>query len=226
MGFKKGYAPWNKGLRGKDTSFYGKTHSEGTKKKISEAKKGKRCSPNTEFKKGHKQSKEIREKISEYNRNNGNSGMFKKGQVPKIKFEIGNIPWNKGKTLSKKHIDNLSVSHKGQVSWSKGKSLDYMKGEKNWNWNGGSSDKGYPDDWTEKLRETVRIRDNYMCQKCGIYQDEQRYKLSVHHIDFDKTNSDLNNLITYCIKCHISLHAENNVDSRGDGSLQQIQDEE
>jgi len=46
----------------------------------------------------------------------------------------GKLPWNKGKRLSEKHIENLSESHKGQIAWNKGKSKGYYwhKRAKKW----------------------------------------------------------------------------------------------
>jgi len=48
--FKKGNIPWNKGIKGDRNSFYGKHHSEETKKKISESHKGKKLSKNHKIK--------------------------------------------------------------------------------------------------------------------------------------------------------------------------------
>ena len=64
----------------------------------------------------------------------------------------------------------------------------------------------YPENWTEKLRDSIRKRDNYTCQICGMTQEESliRYKgkLCVHHKDRDKNNCDPDNLITQCNGCH------------------------
>lgn len=60
------------------------------------------------------------------------------------------IPWNKGKKLSEKHRENLSLSHKGKSTWCKGLKGIYIPGsEKGWfkkghkytGWNNG---KQYP----------------------------------------------------------------------------------
>ena len=44
----------------------------------------------------------------------------------------------------------------------------------------------------------VRKRDNKTCCLCN----ETRRDISVHHIDYDKFNSDLDNLICLCRRCH------------------------
>lgn len=65
-----------------------------------------------------------------------------------------------------------------------------ITGEKNPNWNGGTSFEPYPVDWTEALRRSIRERDHYICQLTGLYGNE------VHHIDYDKKNCVPKNLIT------------------------------
>jgi 5-methylcytosine-specific restriction endonuclease McrA len=63
---------------------------------------------------------------------------------------------------------------------------------------------GYNEKWTKELREEVRKRDNYTCQVCG---DVKPKAGSVHHIDYDKKNSILNNLIYLCKGCHTSVES-------------------
>jgi 5-methylcytosine-specific restriction endonuclease McrA len=47
----------------------------------------------------------------------------------------------------------------------------------------------------------VFARDGYQCQKCGSRKD-----LEIHHIDLEKTNNALENLVVLCSKCHAGLH--------------------
>lgn len=58
------------------------------------------------------------------------------------------------------------------------------------------------------LKEEVRKRNNYICQRCGKTQKEESQKLSVHHKDGDDTNNILGNMITYCNSCHRIVEAE------------------
>jgi len=64
----------------------------------------------------------------------------------------------------------------------------------------------YPLEFNFSLRETIRKRDNYTCQKCGIIEEEYLVIygriLGVHHIDYNKENCDKNNLITLCNQCN------------------------
>ena len=73
----------------------------------------------------------------------------------------------------------------------------------------------YGQNWTNKLREEIRKRDNYACQECGILQEELKQneksnynkKLRVHHIDYNKQNNSIFNLISLCLKCHIKTNS-------------------
>ena len=112
----------------------------------------------------------------------------------------------KNKHPSEETRQKMSESHKGRDAWNKGKVLPDRRGENHWNWQGGISDKGYSEGWTESLRTLIRERDNYTCQDCGITQDELGYKLDIHHINGNKKDSNPRNLITLCRSCHSYRH--------------------
>lgn len=76
------------------------------------------------------------------------------------------------------------------------------KGEHNSRFNNWSSLEPYPVKWTNVLKESIRIRDNHRCQICGKTQVENKQRLSVHHIDYDKKNLNPDNLISLCSACH------------------------
>lgn len=77
-------------------------------------------------------------------------------------------------------------------------------------WIGGCSDK-YDFKFTTELKEQVRNRDNNCCRLCGLTNEEniEFYKgsLPIHHIDYNKQNSSINNLITLCNSCHAKTNA-------------------
>lgn len=58
----------------------------------------------------------------------------------------------------------------------------------------------YSANW-EKLSRRLRIY--HPCFFCGL--DEYNNK-ECHHIDEDKKNSELSNIIVLCIDCHIKVH--------------------
>ena len=153
------------------------------------------------------------------------------------KFKKGNIPFNKGKHHSKKTREKMSETRIGNPSnvlgrhW-KIKDTSRMKEKiftkehrenlrkslkklfsdktKHPRWEGGISENPYPNDWGEILKESIRQRDNYIYQLCGIHQDEldlgQVKKLDIHHIDYDKNNIKPENLISLCRSCHVKTN--------------------
>ncbi len=78
--------------------------------------------------------------------------------------------------------------------------------ENNNKWKGGKSFEPYPLDWSRTFKEQIRHRDKYTCQDCGCHQVECIRKLDIHHIDEDKSNLSLDNLISLCVKCHSRRH--------------------
>jgi len=74
------------------------------------------------------------------------------------------------------------------------------QGNKNGRWNGGTSFLPYSINWTETLKRAIRERNNYICQICS------QYGYDVHHIDYNKLNCNIKNLITLCRSCHIKTN--------------------
>jgi len=71
----------------------------------------------------------------------------------------------------------------------------------------GHSFEPYTPEFNETLKESIRIRDNYECQNCGMTEEEHLIVigsvLCIHHIDYNKQNCKENNLISLCLQCHI-----------------------
>ena len=76
------------------------------------------------------------------------------------------------------------------------------KGKNHGSWLGGISKLPYAFEFTFKLKEKIRNRDGYKCQKCGIKEENHYRKLDIHHIDYNKKNCKRHNLITLCQSCH------------------------
>ena len=141
----------------------------------------------------------------------------------------GRKPWNKGIKIDrkkypkmghhKKHTpetkEKMKKNHKGTLGKKyslisrKRMSIAQKKvikpcGEKAPNWQGGKSFEPYSVDWIETLRRSIRERDKYTCQLCGKQQGDRAF--DIHHIDYDKMNSNPNNLITLCRCCHLKTN--------------------
>ena len=134
----------------------------------------------------------------------------------------------KRKPFTAEHIKNLKKSHEGhrQTQITKDKisvackgkpktqeMKDKISGDKNVNWIDGRAaiNNQYPKEWTNSLRNDIRLRDNDTCQVClrsGTFLQEL---LSIHHIDYDKNNCDPTNLITTCRKCHTKTNFNRDV---------------
>ena len=128
-------------------------------------------------------------------RNTGRTHI-KKGQrlSPKTEFKKGISTWNKGKKLSKEHIENL-----------KGK-RPKAQGKNNHNWRGGvtSINEKIRKSLEYKLwREAVFKRDNYTCVWCG---GESHGNIEADHIKpfahYPELRFAIDNGRTLCKDCH------------------------
>ena len=77
-----------------------------------------------------------------------------------------------------------------------------------WIWKGGKRNE-YGDGWDNELRERVRNRDRQMCVLCGDEYNGGR-RLTVHHIDYGKSNNHSSNLVALCKRCHGKVHKTGN----------------
>lgn len=83
--------------------------------------------------------------------------------------------------------------------WKKG----YLtEGEKNGRWLGGISFIAYPKEFNIELKQLIRKRDKFKCKLCKKSQKQNKRKLDIHHIDYNKHNNKPENLISLCRVCH------------------------
>jgi len=78
------------------------------------------------------------------------------------------------------------------------------KGSETANWNGGSSLEPYGREFNKKLKKAIRERDG-CCMVCNLgFEDLKLLKrrVHVHHINYDKKCTLLQNLISLCQNCH------------------------
>ena len=72
-----------------------------------------------------------------------------------------------------------------------------MTGVGNPAWKNGIGKLPYSYEFRKELKNEIKKRDGMKCKLCFGNQ-----RLSIHHIDYDKKNNDLCNLITLCEVCH------------------------
>ena len=126
------------------------------------------------------------------------------------KSKIGIIPWNKGRTWSKKERQILSKAHIGIKM--PPRTIEHRinmglarKGAKSHLWKGGKTEEN------KKIRcgiefrlwrEAVFSRDNWICQECCV----RGGILHPHHIKsfalFPELRFAIDNGITLCVECH------------------------
>jgi len=81
------------------------------------------------------------------------------------------------------------------------------KGKNNPNWQEGLDKQKYAIGFNRNIRARIRYRDKFTCQMCGKKQKRgDRYKLDVHHIDYNKDNLDTHNLVGLCHPCHLKTN--------------------
>lgn len=112
--------------------------------------------------------------------------------------------WKGGKPFCSDCGKRLSNYHNKKCSHCAKKGL--FKGEKNPNWRDGISKLPYHYTFTEELKSKIRKRDNYICQLCGMTEEEHiivygQY-LCIHHIDYKRINCQEDNLISVCRQCN------------------------
>ena len=96
----------------------------------------------------------------------------------------------KGKTWRLTLEQRLNKSGKNNPSYIDGRSINHSKLVL------------YGTEWTDDLKESIKERDNYICQLCNIEEAFYDYSFHVHHIDANKFNNKPENLITLCPSCH------------------------
>lgn len=97
-----------------------------------------------------------------------------------------------GHEVSKETRKKISIAHTGKKKW-----------------DGLVKDKSYTG-FSKHVKRKVRERDNYECQICG-YNLKRSSRSRIHHINGDKHNSSMENLVLVCNKCHSLIHCRKEV---------------
>ena len=123
------------------------------------------------------------------NKSGAKNGRWLGGEYPKCKYCGTEI-------VSNDRLRRTYCSRKCMGQWQS----ENLSGSNSHAWKGPDNrvNEEYSPEWTPKLRYSIRRRDDFKCQNCGIY----KRGLDVHHIDKDKWNCDPANLIGLCRSCH------------------------
>ena len=146
-----------------------------------------------------RQKKSTREMADILHRNQANiMRWLKLYEIPRRTYKENKMPVRKGGTH--KWGDKISKS---------------VTGKRNGRYVDGSSyiplRKRYPRAFNWRLKEKIKQRDNFVCQRCGITEKEHikktGRKLSVNHINFDKKDIREKNLNTLCVSCNTIVNS-------------------
>lgn len=191
---KPGHAAWNKGLT-KETDERVRKNAEATGRTL------KGCVP---WNKGKKMSEEICQKNREAHiglQVGEKSGSWKGGQTAFSCAQCGKVIYRY--LSSKKKRKRFFCDKECLGKW---RSRNLV-GEKAANFIDGRSFLDYPEEFDCQLKELIRLRDRYKCQKCGCPEIENGEKLSIHHIDYEKENNLPSNLVALCRRCNAQVNS-------------------
>lgn len=163
--------------RGANNPNFKKTFSEETRRKMSTAMKGRVFSEETRRKLGEANSKRVWSEES----------LLKMSETRK-----GRPALNKGIPMLEEQKRKLSEARKGKYT-----------GENSPLWKGGISFEPYCPKFTKEFKERVRAFFGYRCIECETPQN--RYKLPVHHVNFNKKaccDSTPPLFVPLCRSCH------------------------
>ncbi len=180
----------------------GHSHTPTTRKKLSEAAKKQFASGNHPMQ-GKKHSEETKKKLRAAwakkkgeQRHRAKATQFKEGELPAHREGCGCFRCNP-KPLTAKQKKEISERNKRT-----GLRPPVTKGKDHPCWQGGISFGSYSEEFNAELKEFIRERDGYLCQRCGRSQEEEGRRLSVHHINHDKQDCSPENLVSTCRSCN------------------------
>lgn len=194
-------------IRGQNKKWNVYVLGHNLKMPLTEKQEQKRRRKVSEALRGRIVSEETRRKISEACRNPSEETRKKmsdahKGYIHTLEQRRKNSEAHKGKINSEEHKRRIGEAQKGKTHSEEAKIKMSMshRGEKNPQWRGGISSELYDLKFNNKLRIKVRKRDHHTCALCE--KQKTKKALSVHHIDYDKKNNVMMNLISLCLSCH------------------------
>ena len=165
--------------------------SDEAKRKMSEAHTGKVL------------SEEHKAKIGAWTKSKWEDGTF--GSDEYLEKLRGREPTNKGVPHTEETKSKMSLAHKRlfeDPEYKEYRKRFVVRGEDHPNWKGGTSYEPYSPEFTAELKAQVQERDEHACRVCLEFNPDW----VVHHINGDKKNSDIDNLVLLCRSCHGRIH--------------------
>ncbi len=141
-----------------------------------------------------------KEPIIELNKTNNpmnNKKIRDKATKSLNKYYETNSSWNKGIKQWENGNHPKGMLGKHHTEETKDIISKNLSGDKAPGWRGGISFEPYDYCFNERFKKLIRIRDNHCCQICN-----EEGTLAVHHIDYNKTNTNETNCIALCESCH------------------------
>jgi len=186
------------GLRYKRTEYHreinrqahlGIKHTEETKRKLSIIFKGRKFSDEWRRKIGEAHKGKIVSQETRLKMSNNIKGKTYEERLGKEKATMIKLK----QRLAKLGKDNLSIEGRKKLS-------EQMKGDKNPSWAGGIAYIQYGRMFNIFLKQKVKQYYRNQCFLCGTTKKSKR--VCVHHIDYNKQNNNMNNLVLLCFSCH------------------------
>ena len=182
--------------KGEKNHFYGKKHSKETKEKLSMLAKERFKNPENNPFYGKHHTKETKEKMSE-------KALHRDEEtIEKMRIAARN-PSDETKLKMSNAAKNRTEEHNRRIGITQKKRL--KNPENHPNWQGGISFEPYCILFNNEFKERVRDYFNRCCYVCGKNEIDNKAKLCVHHVTYNKETccDDSRPLfVPLCRSCH------------------------
>ena len=130
----------------------------------------------------------------------------KREELSKLRSGAGNGMYGKKDSDKTRKLKSKATSGENNPMYGKHhteEALEKMRGPKHHNWRGGITDDPYcPIFSDQEFKKIIFERDGYKCQNPLCRENCYHLSLVPHHIDYDKMNCDLRNMVTTCRSCN------------------------